>query len=227
MTQLYSSANITRFAQDAEDQFNQEYPCIIDRIGISIVSGTSTYTLDPSVTNIKRITYRGYKLDPLPQRDLRQYFMSGTQQGRPYWYIFNNVGQMKIQLFPVPQETIAAPVSGLWGSSISSTVIVEYYRTSNYTTKTIPTFIGRRLKKAYVLKRCFEIDSKGSNVKASKYWTARWDGLVEMYGQALEDLVGKPRNLVTSPSRHPFGFTPPLPINPVRYLNLSVDDYDG
>lgn len=220
----FTTAQITRFKEEAEDQFNLKFNCIVDRYAIPVISGTATYVLPSYIINIRRVTYKGWKLDPLTQRELRTSFLNGTQSGRPYWYIFNNIGQLKIQLMPVPQENVASVTTGLFGSNIINAVIVEHYRTPDYATFILPTFLRRRLVKAFVMKRCFEVDNKGGNLKAAKYWTEKWDALIEMYGNALDDLITKPRNLITAPSANTFGFTPPAPLLPSQYLNAYVED---
>src|SRR5207253_4675992 len=108
--------------------FAAENPCIVDRMSLNIISGTALYTLPSYVTDIRRVTWLGQKLWPVSHRDLRDTGLSGTQQSKPYNYIYNNIGQSKIQFFPVPSQSITAAITsnGLWGSEILTSVIVEF-----------------------------------------------------------------------------------------------------
>lgn len=223
---VFNTTDILRFAQQGEMHFAQEYKCIIDRVALSIVSGTSVYSLDDSTIDIRRVTWKGWKLDPMPQRELRRIRLSGTQPGRPYYYIYNNISALTIQLFPVPQETIASTSSNLYGSEIANRCIVEFFRAPNYTSMIIPPFIKRRLIKNYVLKMCFAMEGKGQNLKASKYFTQKWEVLKESYGNILEDLINSPRQLVVVNQPNRFYRRLAKPILPIDQFGISVDDFE-
>lgn len=212
---VWTTADITRFANNGEDDFVTSNPCIVDRVALSIISGTSEYTLSDVVTNIRRVTWKGIKLSPLPHRIFREGFQgAGTQQGRPYWYIFNNIGQSKIKLYPCPNETIASTTTGLFSTAISTKCIVEYYRTSDYTTFIIPEYLRRRLIKAYVLRQCFSVENQGQNIKSSKYFDNKWSLLTKLYSELLQELNGKPRKLVLGTGAcSAFPGSPLLPID--------------
>lgn len=103
----FGADTTARFQRTAEEQFASQASCIVDRASLSLIAGEALYDLPSYCVNVKRITYKGWKVFPLPHRDLRQSFQSGTQQSRPYWYIFNNIGQRKIRFFPVPSEYVS------------------------------------------------------------------------------------------------------------------------
>lgn len=225
MSQVFDSATILRFEANGEQAFCSVRPCIIDRIALNIVSGTAKYDLPSSCISIRRVTYKGWKVYPLPHRDLRQSYLSGTQQSRPYWYIFNNIGQTQIQFFPVPSETIAAITTNLYGSEIGNRVIVEYFRIPDQVSFIIPSWFRRQLLKCYINKKCFSIDTKSHANKASEYWNDKFNLLMNVYSELLDDLNNKPRNLVaTDSAQRPYGFTPPAPILPVDRYGISVDE---
>lgn len=191
---IWEAATLDRFSQEAEDIFAREFPCIISRTALAIVDGTHTYTLSDSIIDIRKITWKGKKLAPLTNRTYRSFNLSSS--GVPTEYIFDNVGQSKIHFFPTPSENISSTASNLFGSEIPNRVIVEHYRTPDYTTYVIPTFFRRRLLKAYVLKQCFAIEGKGKNLKAAAYWSKKWDFLKEMYGELLASVINQPRRLI-------------------------------
>ena len=82
--------------------------------------------------------------------------------------------------------------------NILTQCIVEFYRTPDYFDFKIPLFIRRRLLKAYVMKMCYAKEGDGQNLKAVKYWTAKYDGLKELYTQLLEELINRPRKLIAN-----------------------------
>lgn len=219
---LFSTDTITRFAQEGESDFCSEKPCIIKRVALTIVSGTATYTLSDDVLSIRRIAWKGQKLDPLPQRAAREIFQGASQSGTPFWYIFNNIGQNKIQFFPAPVVNIATTASNLYGSEIANRVIVEYWQAPDYTTAIIPSYMRRRLLKAYVLKSCFAIEGAGQNLKNVGYFEDKYRNLKRLYTQLLEDLHGKPRKLSLN-NYSGTGYFPGQPILPMARFGQSVE----
>jgi len=228
MPQIFDSATISRFEANGEQNFAAERPCIVDRTSIEIFPGQANYTLPNYVVSIRRITYRGWKLYPMPHRTLRQSFLSGTQQSRPFWYIFNNQAQATIQLFPVPVEhlTPVATAAGLWGSDLINKFVVEFYRLPDSSQGiTIPIFMRRRLLKCYINKNCFRMEGKAQNLKASEYWSGKYESLKEIFVNLLDELNSKPRNIVASSmNQRPYGYTPPPPILPIDRFGISVDE---
>jgi len=277
--ELFSNSKITRIANEGENNFAVEYPCILKRISITVAKSTggatfdetsgtfdetpglfdngggtgawpNTFTLPDDIVSIKRVTWKGFKLDPLPQRNFREVFQNASQQGRPFWYVFNNVGQNLIQLFPTPNE--ALPINSgstlfdshgglfddasglfdaatginlgtqLWGANIPNCFIVEYYQAPDFDTAIIPPYIRRRLLKSYVMRGCFNMEGQGQNRKASAYAKEKWRMLKKMYGELLGDLHNKPRKLVVNGISSSYYF-PGLPILPINRFGISVD----
>ena len=219
---LFASSTVTRLSNEGENNFAVSYPCILKRVALPISTGTHTYTLDDDVLSIRRITYRGFKLDPLPHRNFREVFQSATQGGKPFWYVFNNIGQNRIRLFPAPTETIISVQTNLYGTEIPNQCIVEYFQAPDFLTNILPLFFRRRLLKAYVLRGCFNIEGQGQNLKLSLYFKERWRFLKEKYGLLLGDLASKPRKLVVNGISSSYYF-PGNPILPIDRFGQSVD----
>lgn len=214
---IWTSDQLQRFALVGERSFARDYKCVVDRISLDIVSGTADYVLDEAVLDIRRVTYRGIKLEPLSHRKMRFYLDGPAPSGKPTHYIYDNVGASTIKLFPTPNETIVGVSYGLIEPSIiAAHCIVEYYAIPDAIKLRIPQPFRRRLLKAFVLKMAFSIEGKGQNLKAAKYWESKWQYLKETYGFAMEDLIKLPRKLVASDTKtdSPFGHaTPVLPSN--------------
>jgi hypothetical protein len=231
MAQQYTATQITLLENQGENIFASERPCIIDRSSIAITSGTAIYTVPNYIVEIRRIMYRGWKLFPMPHRDLRHSYLSGQQGSRPYWYIYNNIGQSQIRLFPVPQENLlqVSSQSDLWGNNIQSSVVIEYFRVPDVSIPlTIPIFMRRRLLKCYINKRAFQNEGKGTKLKLSQYWNMKFNNLKQVYTDLLDDLTNRPRNITANnQTMRPYGFLPPPPILPVDKYGIPVDDITG
>ena len=215
---VFDDETIVRFAQQGEFQFASLTDCIVDRLSLNIVNGTSIYDLPDYVLNIRRITWRGKWIEPIPHRQYREGFFPPSAQSEPTQYIFNNLQRQRIQFFPTPSETIAAATTDLYGASIGTSVIVEFSRTPDFATFIIPPIFRRFLIKCYIMKMCFAIESKGQNIKATKYFEAKWESLVEAYQLLLDDFFNKPRKLVASS----YTIMRPRPARPVLPANFGT-----
>lgn len=222
----FDSSTRIRLGNQGEDHFNIERPCIIDRISIALTLGQDIYTLPSYVNSIRRMTYLGWKIYPLPHRDLRASYLSGTQQSRPYWYIFNNIGQQQIKLFPIPSLSVTQVNTNLWGQpDIINGFIIEFFRQSDYAVNSIPAFMRDRIRDNYANYRSFAMEGQYQNMKASKYYKDKYESISNIYVEMLDDLNNKPRNLVaTDSAQRPYGYVPPPPILPVDRYGISVDE---
>ena len=220
---LWTGTQITRFSQEGENDFAEEFPCILTRLSLPVVKNQAVYNLPDSIRSIRRITWQGFKLDPLGQRNMREVFSYATQVGKPYWYVFNNVGANNLQFFPIPDQTIVPSGKDLYSDAIITDVIIEYFILPDYAQYIIPIYFRRRLLKAYVLKNCFSIEGQGQNLKNRDYFNQRWMLLKQKYGMFLDEIHNKSRKLclngITSSQ-----FFPASPILPVSRFGVGVDD---
>lgn len=222
---LFQEEDLTRFEQDAEELFFQEFYCIIDRLSIAITSGTSEYTLPDYVHSIRRITWYGRKIFPMTHREYRDGLEFVSSVGRVDNYIFTGLASQTIKFHRTPGENISIVSGDLYNADqIDDGVVIEFWRNPNYTTFVLPPFFRARVLRTYVSKRSLEIEGKGQNLNASKYYEAKWKFQFAMYKQLLMDLINRPRRLVDSGPREFYGRNVASPILPDRFLGNSVDE---
>lgn len=195
----FTNETITRLAQEAEQNFAVKYPCIVERLALDIVEDTHTYTLPDYVMDVRRLTWQGFKVLPIPGRKFRETFQGTiySQTGLPYWYVYNNMGgHNSIRFFPTPSMNIVASQSDLYGAGIRTQVIVEYYRLPDFETKVIPEWFRRRLVKPYVIARCCEIDGQRASLKIATQQMEKFQALSAKYGALLSSMTSTPRRLI-------------------------------
>jgi hypothetical protein len=219
---LFNSSDLQRFYSQGENEISTDVPFLVDRLSLSVVAGTPTYQLPDYVASIRRVTYLGWRCDPLNQRNQREVFQSATQQGRPFWYVFNNIGAVQIRLFPAPGDTIAAGTN-LWSTDIPTSVIVEYYRATDNVTFILPTWIRRRILKYYTAFRAYSIDGPGSNLKVAQYHMARWLQGKQDFTDVLHFLFTNPRKFCISDIVSS-NYYPGEPVLPIDQFGVSVDE---
>lgn len=223
---IWDAGTITRFSEQAEDLFATDYPCIVNRVALAIVSGTASYALPELLLSIRRVTWKGLKIHPMPTRLMNDYFQGAlnTQVGRPEYYLFNGISANTIKLFPTPNESIAATSTDLYGAAIKNKAIIEYYQLPDHSVKVIPPFFRRRLLKSYVLHRCFMIEGQGQNLKNSRYHGQKFESLKAAYGALLSEIFNKPRRLITTGGVTFQDRTPSSPMYSLSRFGTSVDE---
>ncbi len=221
--ELFSGNVVTRFSQQGDQDFAEECPCIHKRISLTITSNSHTYTLPDDVLSLRRVTWKGKKLDPLPHRGFREAFQAATQQGDPFWYIYNNIGLNQIRLFPTPNVSVAQATTDLYSeAAVMASVIVDYFQAPDFMNAVIPLYVRRRLLKSYALYGCFNIEGEGQNLKNAQYHLKKYQFLRVKYKLLLNELHNKPRKLVVS-GIQASNYFPGSPILPVSRYGQSVD----
>lgn len=162
------------------------------RFAIAITSGVGTYDLSvvvPSdflVKHITRITYRGFKVDVISQKELT--LMSPIyrdQQTRPRWATWQFDGFNILRLYPKPAEDL--PILSI-GTEIfndinllNECVISAYlFPTETNAQFTTPDYYVRRLTKYFVLWKAYAIEGPGQNTDIAKYFYGKYRKQIEM-----------------------------------------------
>ena len=200
MSNVWDAEVINRFLEQGEDTFVTEYPCLISRVALNVVADTADYSLPDLLHSIRRVTWKGKKLWPLPKRFQNEMFqgVQFTQKGEPDYYLYNGITSRTIRLFPTPNVSLASTTSNLFGSEIGNRCIIEYFQLSDHSSKVMPTFFRRRLLKSYILSKCFQVEGRGQNLKNAKYHEKKWEELSVVYGNLMSELYNRGRRLVVT-----------------------------
>lgn len=229
---LFTTATLDRFNTEGLQEFSQKHPFLVKRASITSVNGTKNYSLDSNILAIRRVTWKGKRLDPLPQRFVQDDNISQTAKGTPLFYVFNNATFPSLDFYPIPNEAITAGTTDLWGSDIASKIIYEYYALPETSTiiivprstiagddrvttagdnrdvnvsEFLPVFLNNRTLDVHTKLRRAEIETKAQDKNAEDYFSGRWEFLITWNGILLDDLL-------TAPGRIRDGGT-------VRYIN--------
>lgn len=184
MATIWSDSYIQQLINDAETDIVNKLTPIFERVSLAVTSGTATYALPAYIIKTVQVTWKGEVLDNLAQQDLYNLDQKyRTNTGKPIGYVWNADGYKTIRFFPVVNETIAADDTNIYGSDIANRVIISYYRTPDTTQSDfqIPTYMGRRAVKPYVLWKAFKAEGIGQNLNASAYYKQKYKQMIELY----------------------------------------------
>jgi len=222
---VIDNLQIQRYFDEGEVECSIEHPFLPDRLSLALIGGLNTYTLPDYCISIRRMTYNGIGLDPLPRRNQREVFQNSTQQGTPFWYVYNNVGLNNIILFPCPNSSVAIVTGDLWKQAQIQTpgLIVEFDRVSDNMFFTIPSTLRRQLLKKFVASQAFLTDNANVNLKVSSYFLNRWNTCKLELFELLDELYNQPRRLVIN-DFNTFNFFPGNPVLPINRFGISVSE---
>lgn len=192
---IFSDALLTQLDSDATSDIVSQVPCIFYRFYLGTTAGQDVYTLPGFVKSVIRITWRGVALTPLSWEEMTlltpttmflgvgnpQNVSTGTT-GNPLWYSFNPSNIFDIKFYPPPAYsflTTGDPYSPI----VEDRCIVSCWRTVDDTNPkaTLPLYINRRTRKAYILSKAFQIEGKGQSIKIAAYYTKKFKFLIEQF----------------------------------------------
>ena len=162
------------------------------RYPINIVNGTALYDMTQvvptgfRVKNITRITYRGFKVDILSQKEMSLLSpVYRTQFSRPRWATWQFDGFQKLRLYPVPNENLPALDTGLQvftDTNILNECIISAYLYPDETNEdfSLPDYFITRLVKYYVYWKAYSVEGPGQNLEIATYFKNRHDQQIAM-----------------------------------------------
>lgn len=246
---IWTSEYLNSLALEAEIQIAEEVPCIIDRLSLDIKSGISEYQLPEYVSDIRKITWEGFKLDATAQIEYPNwvylideasggafnadaftdaYFIddrviAGTPQGKPFRYFYSTFGENKVVFNPGPNKDIAILTDELWNTDLDKGVIVEFYRMPDGYDWKLPSYIRQRTIKAYIMSKAFAKEGDGQNLKASQYWAQKYQQLLARARSIIWRIHSA--ELRTRTDQVSNG-TIARPVLPANWNVITVDDCD-
>lgn len=218
---VFTQSDIIRFFNQGEVDASNDCNFLIDRYEIPVLSTVHTYQIPDYIRGISRVTFQGKKLTPLPRRDLNGAFQPATQQGCPFWYVFNNVGQNRVRLFPTPNSD--TPIgTDPWCTDIPTATIIEFFRISDNVDFVLPPWVRNFILKKYCGRELFNIEGPGQNLKMALYMAKQW---ILWYGEfqgLIDELHNAPRKLFVSDVVSGNWF-PGSPMLPIDKFGISVE----
>lgn len=199
---IWTDAILDQFAADGAVDIVNRVPCIYHRFYLLASEGEAIYQAPSFVTGIKRITWRGKKLQPVNWEDMltlspmKAPFDESSDpndfQGTPQWYALNPSNIRHFRLFPAPNESLIDDVNeGVLGEDPyfpgegEARCTISCWRSIDDSNPilALPSYIDRRTRKAYVLWKAFEKEGKGQDSRAAAFYQAKYEFLVQRFVQ--------------------------------------------
>lgn len=190
---IWTDEVINTFAGDAPQEVNTSVHCLYHKFYLTVTAGTSVYTLPEKVKGVLRITWFGRKVDPLSWEDLTlmnpsTVFVNGstkveTASSRPQWYALHPTNHHDIRFYPTPDVSLIATGDPYSPTHNEQRCCISCWRNVDLSDPlaSLPNYIDRRTRKAYVLWKAFEKEGKGQDSQAAKYYKGKFDFLVKLF----------------------------------------------
>lgn len=218
---IFSDDEYIQCAEQVEADFSRMFPSIETRYAFPIVANTSTYSLPSDLISVRRITWNGRRIEPLPARQQRAYFQGTAATGAPMYYLYSEiVASRLIRFFPTPNISVTAS-GNLYGAGINPGLVMSYWSLPDYTTKIIPVWLRRRVIKAGALAKLYLKEGPGQNLIAAKYYSDKFVAQANMNGQLIDYSAA----MMILQDRQQWLFRYPAgPIYPVDQYGIGVDE---
>lgn len=190
---IFTDAQLTTWAQTYEAELCAKHNLLAARTSLAIVAGRSEYQLPSEVTNIRSVTWQGKEVYAKGSASTR---ITGdnpltTGTGAPIEYLFGGKGLRVLRFMPAPQTAITAYGGNLWSATADADyVIVEYYRTPDYTDPLmqLPVWCRRYILKDYICWKAFTSEGKQQDGRAAAYYTAKVAQHATYFGKVVGGL---------------------------------------
>lgn len=189
----FSDAYIQQLINDGETDIVTRLTPIFERKSIGVTAGTGTYTLPAYTLGIVAVTWKGKWIEPVNRLNHEiEDANFRTTEGEPVKYSRYADGIDTIRFYPVPDETITADDTNIYGSDIANRVIVSLFRSPDTSLSDfhIPSYIGRRVIKAYVCSRAFRIEGNGQNLQGAEFYERIYEDLMKEYASIKSTYYG-------------------------------------
>lgn len=191
----YSDAYLTQLVGQGEVDIVNTVSCVWDRFSVTVQSGNPFVDLPDITTNVTRVTYLNYKLDPVTQYELSRLSPVFTSQvSTPRWYSINYDGYRRLRLFPASTLSIAADDTQVYTTQgMYNLVIVSAFLNvkEDNTTISIPDYYSKIMLKFFVLMKCFAQEGVFQNIEISAYYAKRYTESLVRFKQMMTSVKGK------------------------------------
>lgn len=226
MSQVWTQDYLSGLAVNAEIEISYATPCIYYRLALDIIAGTTIYDIGDIFTGIIRVTFNGFTVHPVFQRELRNNVIplqpseGEVQSSRPFMYMRTGYNDTQLKLYPAPNASITAYQTNIYNQTgIASQCIVAGWRVAdpgcaNYM---LPPTFRRYIIKAYVLSHAFLKEGPGFNQQASDFWTSEYNMLLREFKKFTQKVYGSFNRSMGDMFINTYGRRPPHPRLPSNF----------
>lgn len=191
------------------------------RFALPISTGVGIYQMPGNIKTITRITYRGFKVDILTQKELSLLSpVYRTQQTRPRWASRQMDGTFALRLYPVPAEDLPILDAGtdvFTDKNLLNECIVSAYMYAQESDATfsLPDYFVFRAVKHYVRWKAYAQEGVAQDIDVAQYHKQKFENQVQQIILANTRLFNnKSRQLADVAIQRPWKkFRPILPPN--------------
>ncbi len=197
-TPIWTDQQLEQWTKDAYPQIAVDVNCIWARECIPTTRGISVVTLPSYVRTLRRVTWRGWTLEPQSWEELclltpATVFLDyppnnaaniETSQSRPLFYAMHPTNPYDIRFYPSPDAsfTVNGEPNPYAPTPNSPSCIIDYWREPDPTNTnpliSLPPYIERHTMKAYVLWKAFSAEGKGQDFQAAEYYQQKYEFLI-------------------------------------------------
>lgn len=219
--QIWSDAYLLQLINQCEVWIFDAINTYWTRFAIPIVLSQGVYQMPGNLKLITRITYRGFKVDILTQKELSLLSpVYRTQQTRPRWASYQFDGQHALRLYPVPAENLPVLDTGtqvFTDVNLLNECIISGYMYAQETDPifSLPDYFTFRAVKHFVRWKAYAQEGIPQDLDVAQYHKQKFEAQIAMIIEANTRIFNnKSRQLADVAIQRPWKkFRPILPPN--------------
>lgn len=188
--QIWTDAQIQQWINQAEVWIFDAINTYWTRFALNIQNGVGVYQMPGNIKGITRITYRGFKVDILTQKELALLSpVYRTQATRPRWASRQMDGTFALRLYPIPTENLPILDSGIdvfTDKNLLNECIVSAYMYAQETDAvfSLPDYFVFRAVKHFVRWKAYAAEGNAQDMDVAKYHKGKFENQVQLIQQA-------------------------------------------
>lgn len=217
--QIWTDAYLLQLINQCEVWIFDAINTFWTRFAIPIQTGIGVYQMPGNIKGITRITYRGFKVDILTQKELALLSpVYRTQQTRPRWAARQFDGQLSLRLYPVPNENLPILDAGtdvFTDKNLLNECIISAYMYAQESDQTfsLPDYFAFRAVKHFVRWKAYAAEGNAQDMDVAQYHKQKFEAQIAMIIEANTRIFNnKSRQLADVAIQRPWKkFRPILP----------------
>lgn len=212
----FSNDLVNRLVQQAGVELGNELGHCIFRYSFDVTANQPTYQLDLATKDVLRVTVNGFKMEPKTQSQMAMLSPVYRSFGsRPFYYSIQMDGYLVIRFFPIPTLSQSAVPTNL--ISADNGIINGFVVTATQNIPEVlgeialPSYVGRKVIKDFVLWKAFANDGPGQDLRSAKYFKSKYQGRIQVYKDVINAIVlPTTRELEDVMVQKPYRLAPPI-----------------
>lgn len=190
---IWTEDQVNQYIADAPSSINNDLPCLFHRFYVAVTEDEAVLVLPAKVKTVTKVSWKAKTLQHIGWLDMEALMQTSDgindiySSSEPQYYSEHPSKVNVIILYPTPNESLDDTEDATHDPykpiKNEERLTIQCWRhpEDGVEEATLPSYILRRLVKAYVLWKAFAKEGKGQDFKASNYYATKYKYLIDNF----------------------------------------------